>query len=348
MKYLITGGAGFIGSNFIHYLFDKYPEIEIINLDKLTYAGNLDNLKKFSAESGSASGGENYRYKFVKGDIADAELVNKLVRQVDVVVNFAAESHVDRSILDPAVFIKTNVLGTQVLLEAAHKNGKKRFHHVSTDEVYGSISLDSDEKWTEESPYQPRSLYSASKAASDHLVRAYFHTFGLPVTISNCANNLGPYMYPEKFISLAITNLLEGKKVPVYGEGKQVREWLHVEDHYVAIDLILEKGKVGETYFVGPPDEDRPNNLETIKKLLKIMNWGEDGIEFVKDGPGHDVKYAMNTSKIRKELGFTPKYSLDETLKKTVEWYQTNIEWWQKIKGSPEYKNYYDQQYAKR
>jgi dTDP-glucose 4,6-dehydratase len=336
MKYLVTGGAGFIGSNFIHYLFNKYPDCEVINLDKLTYAGNLENLKTLE---------DNPRYKFVQGDIADPEIVNKLVPEVDVVVNFAAESHVDRSIDDPSAFIRTNVLGTQILLEAARQHGNKRFHHVSTDEVYGSIPLDSDQEWTEESPYQPRSPYSASKAASDHFVRAYFQTYGLPVTITNCANNVGPRMYPEKLFPLAITNLIEGKTVPVYGEGKQMREWLFVEDHCSAIDLILEKGKMGETYFVGPDDE-QINNLEVIKKILQVMNFFEDRIEFVKDRPGHDAKYALDTTKIQTELGWKPQYDLEQAIQKTVEWYQINQDWWKKIKNSEEYKSYYQKQYA--
>lgn len=335
MKYLITGGAGFIGSNFIHYLFNKYPDAEIINLDKLTYAGNLENLKEY----------EGYpRYRFVKGDIADPEIVTTLVPQVDVIVNFAAETHVDRSILGPTEFIRTNVLGTQTLLEAARKFGNKRFHHVSTDEVYGSIPLESDEKWTEESPYKPRSPYSASKAASDHLVRAYCNTYGLPGTITNCANNVGPYMYPEKLFPLAITNLLEGKKVPIYKPGNQVREWLYVEDHCSAIDTILMKGKPGETYFVSP--DDAPiTNLEVIKKILQVLGMGEDRIEFVGDRPGHDQKYALDNSKIKKELGWKAKYSLDETIAKTVEWYKNNIDWWKKIKNNEEYRNYYQKLY---
>ncbi len=337
MKYLITGGAGFIGSNFIHYLFGKYPDCEITNLDKLTYAGNLDNLKDIET---------NPNYKFVKGDICDAALVNELISECDVVVHFAAETHVDRSVLEPQEFIKTNVLGTATLLEAARKAGGKRFHHVSTDEVYGSIPLDSDEVWTEASPYNPRSPYSASKAASDHLARAYFTTFNLPVTISNCANNVGPYMYPEKLFPLAITNLLEGKKVPVYGEGKQIREWMYVEDHCSGIDAILEKGKLGETYFIGSQDK-HVSNLEVIKKILQALNLGEDRIEFVKDRPGHDAKYALDTAKIRSQLGWSAKYTLDETIKKTVDWYMANQAWWKKIKDSSEYQNYYQKQYAK-
>lgn len=337
MKYLVTGGAGFIGSNFIHYLFEKYPDVEVINLDKLTYAGNLENLNAFD---------NNPRYKFVQGDIADAAIVNELVPQVDVIVNFAAETHVDRSVSGPEAFVRTNVLGTQVLLEAARKNGNKRFHHVSTDEVYGSIPLESDEKWTENSPYKPRSPYSASKAASDHLVRAYFTTYGLPATITNCANNVGPYMYPEKLIPLAVTNLLEGKNVPIYGSGKQVREWLHVWDHCSAVDLVIQKGKLGETYFVGP-DGEHVSNLDTIKKVLQFMGLGEDRLEFVSDRPGHDAKYALDTTKIKTELGWAPKYSVDETLKQTVEWYTENRGWWERIKNSDEYKSYYQKQYKK-
>ncbi len=337
MKYLITGGAGFIGSNFIHYLFKTYPDAEVINLDKLTYAGNLDNLKDLEG---------NTRYKFVKGDIADSVIVNELVPQVDVIVNFAAETHVDRSILGPIEFVRTNILGTQILLEAARLNGNKRFHHVSTDEVYGSINLDSDEKWTEESPYKPSSPYSASKAGSDHLVRAYFNTYGLPATISNCANNVGPYMYPEKFIPLAITNLMEGKKIPIYGTGNQIREWLWVYDHCRAIDMILKKGKIGETYFVGP-DDKHVTNIEVAKEILKIMNLPEDRIEFIKDRPGHDEKYALDTTKIKKELGWQPEYTWKEILKGTIEWYQNNQEWWKKIKSSEDYQNYYNKQYSK-
>lgn len=337
MKYLVTGGAGFIGSNFIHYLFQHSQECEIVNLDKLTYAANLENLKAYEGD---------LRYRFIKGDIADPKIVDQAMGGVDIVVNFAAESHVDRSILEPTAFIRTNVLGTQVLLDAAVKYKVKHFHHVSTDEVYGSISLDSTEKWTETSPYNPRSPYSASKAASDHLVRAYFHTYGLAATITNCANNVGPYMYPEKLFPLAITNLLEGKKVPIYGEGKQVREWLYVEDHCSAIDSILQKGKAGETYFVSP-DNEPLSNSEVIKTILKVMDLPEDRIEFVKDRPGHDAKYALDNSKIKRELNWSAKYNLDETIRLTVEWYQTNQDWWKKIKSSSEYQGYYQKQYSK-
>jgi len=263
MNILVTGGAGFIGSNFILYWLKKYPEDKIVNLDKLTYAGNLENLKSVE---------KNKNYQFVKGDIIDFKLVDKIIKdyQIETIVHFAAESHVDRSILDPAPFIKTNVEGTYVLLEAALKNKLKRFHHISTDEVFGALPLGTKEKFNEKTPYNPRSPYSASKAASDHLVRAYYITYGLPITLSNCSNNYGPYHFPEKLIPLAITNIIEDKKVPVYGDGLYVRDWLYVEDHCRAIDLILRKGKIGETYFIGGLTEDI-SNLEIIKKILKKL-----------------------------------------------------------------------------
>ncbi len=309
-KILVTGGAGFIGSNFVHYWVNNHSNDEIFVLDKLTYAGNLENL-------------ENIKDKitFVKGDICDESEVDKAMKGIDTVVHFAAETHVDRSITDPGVFVRSNVLGTQFLLDAAKKHNVKRFHHVSTDEVFGDLPLGSKEKWNEATPYNPSSPYSASKAASDHLVRAYHRTFGLPITISNCANNIGSFMYPEKLLPLAITNLLAGKKIPVYAPGNQVREWLNVKDHCSAIDSILQKGKVGETYFISPDNEEL-TNLEVIKKLLKIMELGEERIEFVADRPGHDQRYAMDHSKITKELGWVPKYKLDETLKEMVDWYK--------------------------
>ncbi|MCX6797231.1 MAG: dTDP-glucose 4,6-dehydratase, partial [Candidatus Doudnabacteria bacterium] len=299
MKILVTGGAGFIGSNFVHYWLENYPSDEVVVLDKLTYAGNLENLADVKDS-----------IAFIKGDICDETVVNQAVQGVGVVVHFAAESHVDRSILGPDEFVKTNVLGTHVLLKAALKYQIKRFHHISTDEVFGMLPLTSKEKWNENTPYNPRSPYSASKAASDHLVRAYYTTYGLPVTITNCANNIGPYMFPEKLIPLAITNLLEGKNVPVYTPGNQVREWLYVTDHCSAIDAVLKKGKVGETYFIGPENPEY-TNLEVIKKLLKIMGLGEDKIEYVKDRPGHDQRYALDWSKIKKELGWQPQITLD-------------------------------------
>lgn len=336
MKLLITGGAGFIGSNFILYWLKKYPQDKIINLDKLTYAGNLENLKSIE---------NNQNYQFIKGDICDKELVFEITKNIDLIVHFAAESHVDRSILDPSPFVKTNVEGTYVLLEAAIKNKIKRFHHISTDEVFGALPLNSKEKFNEKSNYNPRSPYSASKAASDHLVRAYHITYGLPITISNCSNNFGPYQFPEKFIPLAITNILEGKKVPVYGDGLYVRDWLYVEDHCRAIDLILQNGKIGQTYFIGGLTNDI-SNLEVIKKILKIMGKDENVIEFVKDRPGHDRRYAIDWSKINKELGWKPEHNFDEYLEMTIKWYKENQNWWKKIK-SGEYQIYYEKQYKK-
>lgn len=334
MKLLVTGGAGFIGSNFIRHIFKKYPDYQIVNLDFLTYAGNLENLKEV----------ENHpNYKFVKGDIADARLVNDLAKEADMIVHFAAESHVDRSILDSSAFVRTNVIGTHILLESARKHSK-RFHHVSTDEVFGSLEAN-DPKFNEETPYDPRSPYSASKAASDHLTRAYFHTHGLPITISNCSNNYGPYHFPEKLIPLFITNLLEGKRVPLYGDGLNVRDWLFVEDHCEAIDLIIHNGKIGETYCVGGNSEK--TNKEIAHKILDLLGKGEEMIEFVKDRPGHDRRYAIDFSKIKNELGWEPKTSFDEGLRKTIEWYGENQEWWKNIK-SGEYKNYYERQYEKR
>ena len=322
MKLLITGGAGFIGSNFILYWLKKYPNDKIVNLDKLTYAGNLENLRTVE---------KNPNYEFVQGDICDAQLVNALIEKIDVIVHFAAESHVDRSIVDPAPFIKTNIEGTYVLLEAALKN-KVRFHHVSTDEVFGALELGSKEKFNDNTPYNPHSPYSASKASSDHLVRTYATTYNLPTTISNCSNNFGPYQFPEKLIPLAITNIIEGKKVPVYGDGLYVRDWLYVEDHCKAIDLILQKGKIGESYLVGGLTEDI-SNIDIIKKILKIIGKGEDQIEFVKDRPGHDRRYAIDWTKINKELGWKPEHNFDDYLKLTIEWYKNNQEWWKDIKS---------------
>lgn len=335
MKLLITGGAGFIGSNFIHYILKKYPDYEIVNLDLLTYAGNLENLKDVE---------NNPNYKFVKGDIADAKLVTELAKDVDMIVHFAAESHVDRSIINAESFIKTNVIGTYTLLEAAKNNGNIRFHHVSTDEVFGSLGLD-DPAFNEKTAYDPRSPYSASKAASDHLVRAYYHTYNLPVTVSNCSNNYGPYHFPEKLIPLFITNLLEGKKVPLYGNGLNVRDWLYVEDHCAAIDLIIHHGKIGETYCIGGNAEK--NNREITHELLKLMDKNESYVELVKDRPGHDKRYAINFSKIKKELGWEPSVNFEEGLVRTVEWFKNNEVWWKNIK-SGDYREYYAKQYGKK
>lgn len=322
MKLLVTGGAGFIGSNFILYWLKKYPQDKIVNLDKLTYAGNLENLKSIE---------KNPNYEFIHGDICNPKLVNSLTEKTDVIIHFAAESHVDRSIFDPAPFIKTNIEGTYVLLEAALKNKVKRFHHISTDEVFGALELNSKEKFNDLSSYNPHSPYSASKASSDHLVRAYHTTYNLPVTISNCSNNFGPFQFPEKLIPLTITNIIENKKVPVYGDGLYVRDWLYVKDHCRAIDLILQKGKIGGTYLIGGLTEDI-SNLEIIKKIFHIMGKDESEIEFVKDRPGHDRRYAIDWSRISQELGWQPEHNFDEYLKITIDWYKNNQEWWKRIK----------------
>ncbi|MBP6929360.1 MAG: dTDP-glucose 4,6-dehydratase [Candidatus Moranbacteria bacterium] len=315
MKLLVTGGAGFIGSNFVRYILKTYPEYDVVTLDALTYAGNLENLKEVE---------NSPRHRFVRGDITDATVVDELVSECDVVVHFAAESHVDRSIMNPGAFVETNVHGTFVLLEAARKYGK-RFHHVSTDEVFGALGKD-DVPFDESTPYDPRSPYSASKASSDHLVRSYFHTYGLPVTISNCSNNYGPYHFPEKLIPLAITNLLEGKSVPVYGDGLQVRDWLSVLDHCRAIDIILHRGKLGETYCIGGNAETE--NIVIVKKLLELLGKDESSIAYVEDRAGHDQRYAINFSKIKTELGWEPTMTLEEGLAQTVEWFKANETWW--------------------
>ncbi len=319
-KILVTGGAGFIGSNFIHYWLENNPEDKIVNLDVLTYAGNKDNLGSLE---------NNSNYEFVHGDIRDASLVNKLVAETDLIVHFAAETHVDRSIKKASEFIKTNVEGTMNLLEAARRHGNIRFHHISTDEVFGELSP-GDPPFREDTPYSPRSPYSASKAGSDHLVRSYFYTHQLPVTISNCSNNYGPYQFPEKLIPLFITNLIEGKKVPVYGEGKNIRDWIHVDDHNRGVELITKKGRIGETYCLGGGKE--LSNLEITKKILKIMEKGEEFIEYVEDRPGHDFRYAIDYSKAKKELDWEPELNFEQGLKATAEWYQNNSEWWKKLK----------------
>lgn len=337
MRLLVTGGAGFIGSNFVRYWLKEHPNDEIVNFDKLTYAGNLESLKDVSKLP---------NYQFIKGDIGDIEAVEKAMAGVDIVVHFAAETHVDRSISGPAVFLTTNVLGTQVLLDAALKAGVKNFHHVSTDEVFGALELESKEKFNEKTLYDPRSPYSASKAASDHLVRAYHATYGLSITITNCSNNFGPYMFPEKLIPLAITNVMEGKKIPIYGDGLYTRDWLYVEDHARAIEAVLTKGKAGETYLVGGMTE-LISNLDVAKKILKLLNKDESYIEFVKDRPGHDRKYDVDWSKIKNELGWQPLHNFDEWLEKTVKWYQDNEWWWKPLKEG-QFKDYYQEQYEKR
>jgi len=319
---LVTGGAGFIGSNFVHYWLKNHPEDQIINLDALTYAGNLANLKAVENLS---------NYHFVQANICDRQIVGELMNGVDIVVHFAAESHVDRSIIDPGLFLQTNVIGTQVLLEAALKHKVERFHHISTDEVFGALSLDSSEKFDKNSAYDPHSPYSASKAAADHLVRAYGDTYGLPFTISNCSNNYGEYQFPEKMIPLAISNLIDDKKVPVYGDGLYVRDWLYVQDHCRGIEAALTKGKIGETYLFGGLYKD-VNNLELIKILIRLMSKSEDAIEMVKDRPGHDRRYSVDFSESEKALDWRPSVDLETGLQKTINWYQDNQDWWRPLK----------------
>lgn len=333
---LVTGGAGFIGSNFVHYYLKNHPEDKVINLDLLTYAGNLSTLQDIA---------NHPNYKFIHGDIKDVQLVDKIMVDVDTVVHFAAESHVDRSIMNPAIFLETNIIGTQVLLDAALRHKIKRFHHISTDEVFGALKLEASDKFTEQSPYNPHSPYSASKAASDHLVRAYGDTYGLPFTLSNCSNNYGEYHFPEKMIPLAITNLIDDQKVPVYGDGLYVRDWLYVQDHCRGIDLVLENGEEQRTYLFGGLYKD-VNNLELIKMILKIMNKDESYIEYVKDRPGHDRRYSVDFSKTQEALGWQPSVSLEEGLQRTVEWYKNNEAWWRPLKDSNQ--AYFDKQYVER
>lgn len=336
MKILVTGGAGFIGCNFVHYMLEQHPEDVIVNLDLLTYAGNLESL----ADVESAP-----NYSFVKGDIADREFIMELFQKenFDVVVNFAAESHVDRSIVDPGVFVRTNVMGTQVLLDAAKEFGVKRYHQVSTDEVYGDLPLDrKDLFFTEQTPLHTSSPYSASKAGSDLLVLAYCRTFGLPVTISRCSNNYGPYQFPEKMIPLMLTRALADEPLPVYGKGENVRDWLHVKDHCAAIDLILRGGKVGEVYNIGGHNER--TNLEVVRTILAALGKPESLIHFVADRLGHDLRYAIDPEKIEKELGWKPQYSFDTGIRQTIDWYLEHKEWWQHILDG-EYSNYFNRMY---
>lgn len=327
MKILVTGGAGFIGSNFIHYWLEKHPEDEIVNFDHLTYAGHLESLQSIK---------DNPHYSFIKGDITDAKAVDAVASKVDAIIHFAAETHVDRSILDPLIFTRTNIIGTQNLLEAAKKFGIKKFHHVSTDEVFGALPLGTEDKFSETTPYNPHSPYAASKASSDHIVRAYFDTFNVPVTITNCSNNFGPYQDPEKFMPRMITNLLMGQKVKVYGDGKYVRDWLHVIDHCRAVELVFLKAAPGSTYCVGGMTED-VNNLEVAQKVIKLLGKNEaDSIEFVTDRPGHDRRYAVDWTKINKDLGWSPQYDFDSWLEKTVSWYKDNEDWWKPLKEKSE------------
>jgi dTDP-glucose 4,6-dehydratase len=353
---LVTGGAGFIGSNFIRYVLKTQPDFFIVNLDLLTYAGSLENLKELPSSE---------RYEFVKSDICDQPLAEDILRrfEVDTIVHFAAESHVDRSIIGPAAFVKTNIFGTFSLLEAARKvwldenkaDGKPvRFHHVSTDEVFGSLTADAP-AFEETTPYSPNSPYAASKASSDHLVRAYLHTYDLPITLTNCSNNYGPYQFPEKLIPLVTFNALEGKPLPIYGDGKQIRDWLYVEDHCEAIWQVLENGRIGESYNIG--GNNQPTNLEIVDTVCEILDELKPGSsyrphaglkKFVNDRPGHDRRYAMNINKIKRELGWQPKFTLREGLLKTIVWYLEHDDWVQAIRKQAEYQSWLDQNYAER
>jgi len=331
MKLFITGGAGFIGSNFIKYILTSYPDYEIVNFDKLTYCGNLENLKDVE---------NNPKYKFVRGDIANRAEIDSAISGADAVINFAAETHVDRSILDPDAFLKTDIFGTHNLLEAVKNHNIGRMIQISTDEVFGAVEEgESDEN----APYAPRSPYSASKAAADHLCRAYFVTYGTPIIITHSCNVYGPYQYPEKLIPLFATNLLEGKQIPVYGDGMQIREWIYTADICRALDAVLHHGKIGEVYNIGTGH--RVPNIEITKKILALLEKDESSIIYVKDRPGHDRRYALNHQKISRELGWEPQISFDDGLRETVEWYKQNEDWWKKIKNG-EYLEYYKKQYG--
>ncbi|KAA0958677.1 dTDP-glucose 4,6-dehydratase [Planococcus kocurii] len=334
---LVTGGAGFIGGNFVQYMADKYPNYHIYNLDVLTYAGDLTKHQKIE-------NGKNY--SFVRLDIADRQAISELFGQIDFtyIVHFAAESHVDRSITEPEVFIRTNVLGTQVLLDAAKRSTIKKFVHVSTDEVYGELDFDPTTFFTETTPLQPSSPYSASKASSDLLVRAYYETYGLPVNITRCSNNYGPYHFPEKLIPLTISRVLNDQKVPVYGDGKNVRDWLHVLDHCSAIDLVLHSGEIGEVYNIGGHNEQ--TNLEVVRTIIETLGKSDDLIEFVEDRLGHDKRYAIDPTKIE-QLGWRPVYDFETGIAQTIDWFMENKEWWQQI-ISGEYQQYFDRQYARK
>ena len=332
MKFLITGGAGFIGSNYCHYVVNKYPEDQFVCLDALTYAGNYNNIKELE---------EKDNFKFVKGDITDRELVDKLFEdeKFDVVINFAAESHVDNSIKNPGIFLTTNIIGTQVLMDASLKHGVKRYHQVSTDEVYGDLPLDRpDLLFTEDTPIHTSSPYSSSKAGADLLVGAYYRTFGLPVTISRCSNNYGPYQFPEKLIPVIFSKAMRDEKVPVYGTGENVRDWIHVHDHNVGVDLIVRNGKVGEVYNLGGHSER--TNLTVVKTILKQLGKSEDLIEFVEDRKGHDLRYAIDSSKAEKDLGWNRTYNFEDGIKETIDWYLEHQDWVNDIL-SGEYKEAY-------
>lgn len=331
---LVTGGAGFIGSNFLRYMVNKYPNYDFINLDALTYCGNLENLKDIEDKD---------NYSFVKGNVCDTELVNCIVENVDYIVHFAAESHVDRSIEDPGIFIKSNILGTQTLLDASKRNDIKKFLQVSTDEVYGSLGPEG--YFTEQTPLQANSPYSASKAGADLMVRAYHNTFDLPVNITRCSNNYGPYQFPEKLIPLMISNAIENKELPVYGDGKNIRDWLHVYDHCTGIDLVLHKGKAGEVYNIGGHNERA--NIDIVKLILNELDKPESLIKFVSDRLGHDRRYAIDSSKIRRDLGWRPKYTFEDGIIETIHWYLDNQDWISKVK-SGQYQEYYNKIYKDR
>ena len=339
MTIIVTGGAGFIGGNFIHYHLKAHPEDRIVCVDKLTYAGNLSTLEPVSG---------NPNFRFCKTDICDLGAVFALFEEEkpDAVINFAAESHVDRSIVDPGVFLQTNILGTAVMMDAARAYGNIRFHQVSTDEVYGDLPLDRpDLLFTEETPIHTSSPYSSSKASADLLVLAYYRTYGLPVTISRCSNNYGPYQFPEKLIPLMIANCLAGKSLPVYGEGKNVRDWLYVEDHCRAIDLIVRKGRIGEVYNVGGHNEMA--NIDIVKLIIRELGQSEDLITYVTDRKGHDLRYAIDPAKIHSELGWLPETKFADGIRKTIRWYLDNRGWWEEI-VSGEYRNYYEKMYGNR
>ncbi|NOJ73717.1 dTDP-glucose 4,6-dehydratase [Paenibacillus alvei] len=335
MKLIVTGGAGFIGSNFVIYMLNKYPDYKIVNVDALTYAGNLENLTEVQ---------ENANYSFVKADIADSQAMEKIFSEgVDVVVNFAAESHVDRSILEPEIFVKTNVLGTQVLLDAAKKYGVTKFVQVSTDEVYGSLGETG--LFSETTPLTPNSPYSASKAGGDLLVRAYHETFDLPVNITRCSNNYGPYQFPEKLIPLMIANALNDRQLPIYGDGLNIRDWLYVEDHCSAIDLVIHQGRNGEVYNVGGNNER--TNIHIVRTILEQLGKSDSLIKYVEDRLGHDRRYGIDATKITTELGWKPKHTFETGIKETISWYLNNRTWWERIQ-SGEYQAFYDKQYSKR
>ena len=332
MKFLITGGAGFIGSNYLHYVVDKYKDDFFVCLDALTYAGNYNNIKDLEKFD---------NYKFVKGDITDRDFINDLFKKenFDIVINFAAESHVDNSIKNPGIFLYTNIIGTQTLLDASREYNVKRYHQISTDEVYGDLPLDRpDLLFTEDSPIHTSSPYSTSKASSDLLVMSYFRTYHLPVTISRCSNNYGPYQFPEKLIPVVISKALKDEKIPVYGKGENVRDWIHVKDHNIGVDLIVRHGKPGEVYNLGGHSER--TNLDVVKTILKHMNKSEDLIEFVTDRPGHDLRYAIDSSKIEDALGWHTTYTFEDGIKETIDWYLNNKEWIKNIESKEYLKAY--------